>query len=69
MARNKAKDDTFFNCSQDSEHEYVTGLYSAEQKPNVRKLLKDECGNAIHYSTHYDVYALIKKKLGYEIPS
>lgn len=70
MARDKAKDDKLFNCSQQSEHEYVAGLYSVERKPSVRSLLSNSCAsNAIYHSTHLQVYGLIKQKLGYELPN
>lgn len=68
MARDKAKDDTYFNCSQESELNYVSGLYS--NKTSVYNLLKQACANnAIKYSTHKQVYQLIKDKLGYELPN
>ncbi len=70
MARDKAKDDKLFNCSQQSEHDYVAGLYSSEQRPSVRTFLKNGCAsNLIYHSTHHQVYSLIKQKLGYEIPN
>jgi hypothetical protein len=68
--RDKSKDDKLFNCSQQSEHDYVAGLYSIERRPSVRTLLKDGCANnTIYHSTHHQVYQLIKKVLGYEIPN
>jgi len=70
MARDKAKDDKLFNCSQQSEHDYVAGLYSTERRPNVRALLTSGCANnTIYHSTHFQVYTLIKQKLGYDIPN
>ena len=69
MARDKAKDDKYFNCSQDSEHDYVAGLYSADRRPGVRSFLKSSCANnTINYSTHLKVYELIRDNLGYAIP-
>lgn|GEM_PF-590576 len=66
MARNKAKDDEFFNCSQESEHNYVAGLYSIERIPSVCTLLTNGFENgSIHYSTHFKVYTLIKENLRY----
>jgi hypothetical protein len=70
MARDKAKDDRLFNCSQHSEHDYVAGLYDATQRPSVRTLLTNGCANnTIYHSTHLQIYTLIKDKLGYAIPS
>lgn len=70
MARDKTKDDKMFNCSQQHEHKYVTGLYSYYQQDQVSSFLKDGCSsNLIYNSTHKEVYELIKKKLGFEIPN
>ena len=70
MARDKSKDDKLFNCSQQSEHDYVAGLYDATQRPSVRTLLKDGCANnTIYHSTHMQVYQLIKTRLGYPLPN
>jgi hypothetical protein len=67
MARDKAKDDKFFNCSEKHEIEYVAGLYTNTSK--VREFLKSKCkNNQINYSTHMQVYELIKKELKYSIP-
>lgn len=67
MGSNKARDDEFFNCSEQHEIEYVVGLY--EDRDGVRKLLSERCADgAIHYSTNQEVYQLIKKELGYDIP-
>ena len=69
MARDKARDDKFFNCSESHEHDYVAGLYSVGDRPAVRKLLKDACAdNRIKNSTHMEVYELIKAELGLPIP-
>lgn len=71
MARDKAKDDTFFNCSQQTEHDYVARLYDTEEKrQKVRELLAHACAaQSLHYSTHREVYALIEKRLGYPVPN
>ncbi len=69
MARDKAKDDKLFSCSQSSEQDYVAGLYDITQRPNVRTLLNTGCANnTIFHSTHMQIYNLIKTKLGYAIP-
>ena len=67
MARDKAKDDKFFNCSQDHELNYVASLYTEKQK--VLDFLKKKCADGtIKYFTYMKVYELIKKDLGYQIP-
>lgn len=67
MARDKKKDDLYFNCSQEHEFDYVSGLYANEGK--VHKFLKEKCEDGtINYLTHLQVYELIKKELGYSIP-
>ncbi|PKN52834.1 MAG: hypothetical protein CVU55_06335 [Deltaproteobacteria bacterium HGW-Deltaproteobacteria-13] len=67
MARDKAKDDKYFNCSQAYELNYVASLYSEEQK--VLDFLKKKCADGtIKYFKHIQVYELIKKELGYPIP-
>lgn len=68
MARDKTKDDKFFNCSEEHEFEYVSGLYDAYAE--VYSFLKDSCeNNTIKYSTHTEVYELIESHLGYTIPN
>jgi len=67
MARDKAKDDKFVNCSEEYELNYVASLYTEKQK--VLDFLKKKCADGtIKYSTHKQVYELIKKELGYPIP-
>lgn len=67
MARDKKKDDKFFNCSQGHENYYVSNLYDNSDK--VSKFLTNKCAsNEINYSTHMEVYKLIEKELGYSIP-
>jgi hypothetical protein len=68
MGRNKEKDDKHFNCNQDHEIDYVSNLYMDSKK--VKQFLVEQCesGN-INYSTHKDVYKLIKKELGLPIPN
>lgn len=69
MARDKGKDDKFFNCGQQSEHDYVASLYALAQRPQVRTLLQNGCSNGtIRYSTHMQVYQLIQRSLGFPIP-
>ncbi len=65
MARDKARDDKFFNCSQDSEHDYVAGCYPEKDRPRVREFLKKECADGtIRNMTHAALYELIASKLG-----
>lgn len=67
MTRNKARDDKFFNCTDQHETDYIVGLY--EDRDGVRDLLRRRCAdNTIHYSTNLEVYKLIKSELGYDIP-
>jgi len=67
MARDKAKDDKYFNCSQEHEINYVAGLYNKEEE--VKKFLKQKCKDGtIKYFTHMKLYELIKKELGFPIP-
>lgn len=68
MARDKAKDDRQFNCSQEHERVYVSGLYGVNAL-KVKAFLVVNCqGGAIRNSTHAQVYTLIKDKLGFAIP-
>ncbi len=72
MARDKAKDDKHFNCSQEHEFTYVSGLYSDKtaDKIKVYLFLKKKCEDgSIKYSTHYEVYGMIKDEIGYPIPN
>ncbi len=65
MARDKARDDEFFNCSEDSEHNYVAGRYPENVRPRVREFLKKGCDDGtIKNMTHADLYDLIESKLG-----
>lgn len=67
MARDKSKDDKYFNCSEEYEFQYVSGLYS--QKQTVYDFLKRKCiSGIINYLTHKEVYKLIQEELGYPIP-
>lgn len=67
MARDKTKDDKYFNCNQEHELTYVSNLYTYSRI--VHQFLKNQCGNRINYSTHAEVYQLIKDELGYPIPN
>ncbi len=68
MARDKAKDDLMFNCSQSYELDQVASHYGIN-KEKVLQFLKDSCKKGdIYNSTHLEVYNLIKSKLGYPIP-
>ena len=42
MARDKAKDDKMFNCSQDHEQAYVANLYGKNAE-NVKNFLITNC--------------------------
>lgn len=67
MSKDKARDDKFFNCSEQHEVDYVAGLY--EDSEAVRNLLKKRCADStIHYSTSLEVYEIIKKELGFDVP-
>jgi hypothetical protein len=67
MARDKARDDKYFSCSEQHEIDYVSGLY--DESDEVREFLKKRCDDGtIHYSTNLEVYQLIKDELGYDIP-
>lgn len=67
MATDKARNDMFFNCSKESEVDYVAGNYDDSEE--VKKFLHKKCEDGtINYSRHKEVYELIKKELGYDIP-
>lgn len=59
MAKNKARDDKFFNCNQEKDYDekdYVARQYP-EHYEEVYEFLKRKCKNKqIHYSTHAEVY-------------
>ncbi len=68
MARDISRDDEFFNCEQEHELRYVSGLYAEHQR--VYDFLKQKCANnQIKYSTHRQVYELIRKELGFPLPN
>ena len=68
MGIDKGKDDKYFNCSQEHEFKYVSELY--DDKDSVYNFLKEKCKNGnIKYSTHSEVYQMIKDELGYPIPN
>lgn len=68
MARDKAKDDIMFNCSQEHELDQVAGNYD-EHKAQVKMFLRMSCNdNSIYNSTHKQVYELIRSQLGYPVP-
>lgn len=67
MGTDKARNDLFFNCSKESEVNYVARHY--KDSNTVKAFLKKKCEDGtINYSKHEEVYKLIKKELGYEIP-
>lgn len=60
MARDKAKDNLYFNCSQEHELNYVSSLYP--NKTTVYNILKKKCSEGrINYFTHKQIYELIKE--------
>jgi hypothetical protein len=68
MARDKAKDDRHFNCTETHEADYVAGLYP-HAKDEVKNFLASACKDkSLHNSTHKEVYDLIKKELGHSQP-
>jgi hypothetical protein len=67
MPRDKARDDKYFNCNQESERNYVSGLYH-DKKSVYDFLVKSYYNNLINYSTHNEIYQLIQYNLGYPIP-
>jgi len=68
IAQDKAKDDKHFNCSEEHELKYISGLYKDETK--VYEFFKNLGENdSVKYSTHDKVYNVIKEELGYSIPS
>jgi hypothetical protein len=67
MARDKRKDDQYFNCREIHELHYVTSLY--EEAAVVRKFIIGQCQTGqIAYRTHNDLYALIERELGFPKP-
>ena len=68
MARDKTKDDLYFNCSQPHEKSYIANLYPGAAE-KVEEFLTFACKtNAIRNSTHKEVYALIHQRLGLQTP-
>lgn len=68
MARDKAKDDLLFNCTQDYELDQVASHYGSN-KTAVKLLLQDACKKGeIKNFKHTQVYNYIKEKKGYPIP-
>jgi hypothetical protein len=67
MPRDKSKDDKYFNCSEDHELKYISGHYDNSNRVYTFLLLS--CFNhKIKGLTHLEVYQLIKKELGFNIP-
>jgi len=68
MARDKSRDDKFFNCQEEHENGYVSGLYSDSE--TVKAFLEQKCkNNEIKYSIHKEVYQLIEDELGFPLPN
>jgi hypothetical protein len=68
VARDKAKDDKHFNCTQEHEADYVASLYPHAEE-EVKTFLSSACKDkTLHNSTHKDVYELIRRKLGHSQP-
>jgi len=58
-----ASDHKHFNCSEEHEFQYVSSLYTNSDR--VCDFLKESCKSGkINYSTHAEVYKLIKDELG-----
>ena len=67
MSNNLAKDQKYFNCSEDYELKNVSEKY--EEQETMLAFLIECCKNGkIKYSTHREVYELIKKEMRLEIP-
>lgn len=65
MSKDLARDQKFFNCSEEHEVKYVSGRFSDSEK--VYAFLKSSCKSGkIKYFSHDKVYALIKTELGVE---
>ena len=68
MARDKAKDDLMFNCSQDYEVNQVASHYD-DNKQQIIEFLRNSCSiGLIHNFTHKEVYKLIEAKFNYPVP-
>ncbi len=67
MARDKAKDDKLFNCSQQHELKYVASLYP-DHKMVLEFLILRCADGTITNLTHKQVYELIHRELGFPIP-
>ncbi len=69
MARDLARDQRMFNCSQQHEINYVVSLYHGNEN-KVKQVLEQGCAQgAIKYFTHLQVYQYIQKILGLPIPN
>ena len=67
MSHDKHRDDQLFNCGQSYELNYVAGRYA--QRDKVLKFLQEKCAEkVIYHMTHREVYELIRKELGFELP-
>ena len=63
----KAKDDLFFNCSQEHEVNYVASRYNDSDK--VKEFIAQGCASGkIKYMKHIELYELIEKELGLPVP-
>lgn len=59
MTTGKARDDKFFNCSQDSERDYVKKLYAGHEQ-QIEDYIKEQCKvGKIHYTSHEKLYQMI----------
>lgn len=69
MARDKARDDKYFNCFQEHEVQYVCNLYPYDRE-RVRAYIKKSCSSgSLKYVTHKRLYELIQRDLGLSIPN
>jgi len=55
-----SKEHDKFNCDQDHEANYVSGLYKDKTNKTVKEFLAEKCdSNDINNSTHAEVYKLL----------
>jgi len=64
MARDLARDQKMFNCSQEHEVAYVASLYPGNETP-VRAVIEQGCKmGELKNFTHVKVYEYIQQKTG-----
>ena len=65
MGRDKVKDNK--NCSLEHNLEYVATLYK-DKLTILSFLQKKYMEGTLRYYTHIDVYRLVEKEFGYQVP-